>query len=87
MLTLQKDEIKKINYEVKSSTIPILKEEIDKKKLKKKSSQKFKKKKKEKAKYYRLPLSFTVQCVWVNNNFFTPFNFYYSIKFNNMNFL
>jgi len=44
------------------------------------------KKKEKKAKHYRLLLSFTLQCVWVNNDFLTPFNFCYFIKFNNVTF-
>jgi len=45
------------------------------------------KKKGKKAKHRGLLLSFTVQCVWVNNGFLTPFNFCYFIKFNNITFL
>jgi hypothetical protein len=39
------------------------------------------KEKKKKVKHYELLLSFTVQYIWVNNGFLTPFNFYYFIKF------
>ena len=59
---------------------------IENKIIKKNSKRKGKKKKK-KAKHRGLLLSFTVQCVWVNSGFHTPFNFCYFIKFNNMTFL
>jgi hypothetical protein len=39
------------------------------------------KEKRKKAKHCELLLSFTVQYMWVNNGFLTPFNFYYFIKF------
>jgi len=39
------------------------------------------KEKRKKAKHCELLLSFTGQCVWINNDFLTPFNFYYFIKF------
>jgi len=60
-----------------------------KRNLKKKSQQKSikKKEKRKKTKHCGLLLSFTMQRVWVNNDFLTPFNFCYFIKFNNMTFL
>jgi hypothetical protein len=45
---------------------------------------KIKKHKKNTAKHCELLLSFTVQCMWLNNDFLTPFNFCYFIKFNNL---
>jgi len=67
----------------------ILKHKIIKKKFEKTIMTKIQKHKdkKKKAKHRGLLLSFTVQCVWMNNGFLTPFNFCYFINFNNMTFL